>query len=70
MTFIDNPYPQTTAGGQVQTEAGWKVEKILVKRAASINSGATILSEVSIDKNAIVGDESVVTKDVPLNTIA
>jgi acetyltransferase-like isoleucine patch superfamily enzyme len=40
-----------------------------VKKGASIGSGATILSNVTIGENAIVGAGSVVTRDVPANTI-
>ena len=40
-----------------------------MKRGASIGSGATILARVTIGENAIVGAGSVVTKDVPPNTI-
>jgi acetyltransferase-like isoleucine patch superfamily enzyme len=40
-----------------------------VKKGASIGSGATILSKVTIGENAIVGAGSVVTKDVPANCI-
>jgi acetyltransferase-like isoleucine patch superfamily enzyme len=53
----------------LQTEADWKVEKTLVKKGASIGSGCTILANVTIGENAIVGAGSVVTKDVPANTI-
>jgi acetyltransferase-like isoleucine patch superfamily enzyme len=70
VTFINDSYPRAiTAAGQLQTEADWKVERTLVKRGASIGSGATILSSVSIGENAIVGAGSVVTKDVPPNVI-
>jgi acetyltransferase-like isoleucine patch superfamily enzyme len=70
VTFINDSYPRaTTAAGQLQTEADWKVERTLVKKGASIGSGATILSSVSIGENAIVGAGSVVTKDVPPNVI-
>jgi len=66
VTFINDSYPRsTTAGGGLQTEADWKVEKTVVKKGASIGSGATILSNISIGENAIVGAGSVVTKDVP-----
>jgi acetyltransferase-like isoleucine patch superfamily enzyme len=41
----------------------------VVKRGASIGSGSTILSKVVIGENAIVGAGSVVTRDVPANTI-
>ncbi len=69
VVFINDIYPRATAGGQLQTEADWKVEKTLIKRGASIGSGATILANVTIGENAIVGAGSVVTKDVPANTI-
>src|SRR5438552_14726728 len=70
VTFINDSYPRaTTSEGQLQTEADWKVERTLVKKGASIGSGATVLSGISIGENAIVGAGSVVTKDVPPNTI-
>jgi acetyltransferase-like isoleucine patch superfamily enzyme len=70
VTFINDSYPRaTTSGGGLQTEADWKVEQTVVKKGASIGSGATILSNVRIGENAIVGAGSVVTKDVPPNTI-
>jgi acetyltransferase-like isoleucine patch superfamily enzyme len=69
VAFINDSYPRATANGQLQTEADWAVEKTLVKKGASIGSGATILSKVTIGENAIVGAGSVVTKDVPPNTI-
>lgn len=70
MTFINDTYPRAaTPDGALQTEADWKVETTLVKRGASIGSGSTILSSVTIGENAIVGAGSVVTKDVPANAI-
>ena len=69
VTFINDSYPRATAAGELQTETDWTVEKTIVKRGASIGSGATILSKVTIGENAIVGAGSVVTKDVPANTI-
>ncbi len=70
VTFINDSYPRATApDGQLQTEQDWKVEQTLVKKGASIGSGATILSNVVIGENAIVGAGSVVTREVPPNTI-
>ena len=69
VTFINDSYPRATTGGRLQTEADWKVERTLVKAGASIGSGTTILSRVTIGENAIVGAGSVVTKDVPDNAI-
>src|SRR5713226_1921489 len=67
--FINDSYPRATAKGALQTEADWKVERTIVKKGASIGSGATILSNLTIGENAIVGAGSVVTKDVPANSI-
>src|SRR6516165_9176756 len=70
VTFINDSYPRaTTQEGQLQTEQDWRVETTLVKRGASVGSGSTILSRVVIGENAIVGAGSVVTRDVPPNTI-
>jgi len=70
VTFINDSYPRaTTEAGELQTESDWAVEKTLVKRGASVGSGSTILSKVVIGENAIVGAGSVVTRDVPANTI-
>jgi len=41
----------------------------VVKSGASIGSGSTILSNVTIGEDAIVGAGSVVTKDVPEGVI-
>jgi UDP-2-acetamido-3-amino-2,3-dideoxy-glucuronate N-acetyltransferase len=70
VTFINDTYPRATVtGGGLQTEADWKVEKTRVCQGASIGSGSTILSNITIGENAIVGAGSVVTKDVPANAI-
>jgi acetyltransferase-like isoleucine patch superfamily enzyme len=70
VVFINDSYPRaTTAAGLLQTEQDWVLERTLVKKGASIGSGATILSRVTIGENAIVGAGSVVTRDVPANTI-
>jgi acetyltransferase-like isoleucine patch superfamily enzyme len=70
VTFVNDSYPRaTTPDGSLQTEADWHVEPTVVRRGASIGSGATILSNISIGENAIVGAGSVVTKDVPANAI-
>jgi acetyltransferase-like isoleucine patch superfamily enzyme len=70
VVFINDSYPRATgSGGGLQTEKDWKVETTLIKKGASIGSGATILANVTIGERAIVGAGSVVTKDVPANTI-
>lgn len=70
VTFINDSYPRaTTASGELQTEADWKVERTVVSKGASVGSGSTILSNVTIGENAIVGAGSVVTKNVPANAV-
>jgi acetyltransferase-like isoleucine patch superfamily enzyme len=68
--FINHTFPRaTTAAGELQTAADWKVERTVVKKGASIGSGATILCNITIGERAIVGAGSVVTRDVPPDTI-
>jgi acetyltransferase-like isoleucine patch superfamily enzyme len=70
VAFINDSFPRsTTSSGELQTERDWKVETTRVKKGASIGSGATILANVTIGENAMVGAGSVVTKDVPANTV-
>jgi acetyltransferase-like isoleucine patch superfamily enzyme len=63
--FINDRYPRATAGGRPQTEADWAVVPTLVKRGASIGSGAVILCGMTIGEGAMVGAGAVVTHDVP-----
>jgi len=70
VTFINDVYPRaTSAEGTLQTEADWTCVPTLIKAGASIGSSVTILAGINIGANAIVGAGSVVTKDVPANTI-
>ena len=71
VTFVNDTYPRATTGsGRLQTDSDWSVEPTLVKKGASIGSGATILSNVTIGENAIIGAGSTVTRDIPANAIA
>src|ERR1700712_4991249 len=68
--FTNDLFPKATnADGSQQTEADWKVIVTKVKKGASIGSNATILCGITIGENALVGAGSVVTRDVPPNTI-
>ncbi len=70
VTFINDIYPRATISeGKLQTEEDWNVEPTLVKKGASIGSGTTILCDVTIGENTIVGAGSVVTKDVTAGVI-
>lgn len=70
VTFINDRYPRATnEAGQLQGEADWDCQNTLVKRGVSIGSGVTLLGGITIGENAIIGAGSVVTKDVPANTV-
>ena len=67
--FTNDKYPRATnPDGSVQTESDWTVIPTLVKKGASIGSGATILAGVTIGENSIVGAGAVVVRDVPPET--
>jgi acetyltransferase-like isoleucine patch superfamily enzyme len=67
--FINDRYPRATTGGRLQTEADWQVIPTLVKRGASIGSGAVIMCGVTIGERALIGAGAVVTHDVPPRTV-
>ena len=68
--FTNDLFPRATnADGSQQTDADWTLTETFVKKGASIGSNATILCGVTIGENAMVGAGSMVTKDVPANTI-
>ena len=68
--FINDRLPRaTSAAGALQTEADWEVIPTNVKTGSSIGSNATIMCGITIGLNSVVGAGSVVTKDVPDNTI-
>jgi acetyltransferase-like isoleucine patch superfamily enzyme len=62
--FINDRRPRATTDGRLQTEADWAVVPTLVRRGASIGSGATILCGVTIGEDAMIGAGAVVTHDV------
>ena len=70
VTFTNDIYPRATnSQGTLQTDNDWNCTPTLVKSGATIGSGVTLLCGITIGENAIVGAGSVVTKDVPSNTI-
>ena len=70
VVFTNDLYPRATSDtGQLQTESDWACIPTLVKRGASIGSGAVLLCGITVGENAMIGAGSVVTKDVPANTI-
>ena len=70
VTFTNDRHPRATnQKGKLQTEADWKCISTLVKRGASIGSGATLLCGITIGESAMIGAGSVVTKDVPAGAV-
>lgn len=69
VSFINDKYPRSTTDGRLQTDEDWEVVPTLVRRGASIGTSATILCGITIGENAIIGAGSVVTRNVPENTI-
>ncbi len=68
--FTNDRLPRATAAdGKLQTEADWHCESTIIKKGASIGSGATLLCGITVGERAIVGAGSVVTKDVPKNAV-
>lgn len=62
VTFTNDLFPRSK-------NPDWKLLKTTVKKGASIGANSTILCGVTIGENAIIGAGSVVTKDVPANTV-
>ena len=70
VTFTNDLYPRATnADGQLQAASDWKCDTTVVKRGASIGSGATLLCGVTVGERAIIGAGSVVTRDVPPRSV-
>lgn len=70
VTFINDRFPRATIkNGELQKDDDWQCIPTVVKKGASIGSSATLLCGITIGQNSIVGAGSVVTSDVPENTI-
>lgn len=68
--FVNDKYPRATrADGALQDASDWRVGRIVVRRGASVGTGATLLAGIEIGERAIVGAGAVVTKDVPAGAI-
>lgn len=59
VTFCNDKYPKSG-------NKNFKLEKVIVKKGASIGANATILPGITIGENAMIGAGTIVTKDVPL----
>jgi UDP-2-acetamido-3-amino-2,3-dideoxy-glucuronate N-acetyltransferase len=61
VTFTNDKHPKV--------KGDWKLLKTTVKQGVSIGANSVVLPGITIGKNALVGAGSVVTKDVPENSI-
>jgi acetyltransferase-like isoleucine patch superfamily enzyme len=68
--FINDRFPRATDGaGHPLGDDDWRMEPIVVRRGASIGSGAVILCGVTIGEGALIGAGAVVTSDVPAGLV-
>jgi acetyltransferase-like isoleucine patch superfamily enzyme len=69
--FINDRRPRAAnSDGAPQAEGDWMLEKTMIRRGASIGSGAIIMCGVEVGTGAMVGAGALVTRDVPANTTA
>jgi acetyltransferase-like isoleucine patch superfamily enzyme len=70
VSFINDRFPRATnPDGTLQTDGDWTVTPTIIKRGASIGTGATILCGITVGEQAVVGAGSVVTHDVAPHTV-
>lgn len=60
-TFTNDPYPRS--------KQEFVLLQTIIKKGATIGANVTVLPDITIGENAMVGAGSVVTKDVPPNVL-
>lgn len=61
-TFVNDHFPRSKKYPE-------KFDKTIVRKGASIGANATILSGITVGERAMIGAGSVVTKNVPADTV-
>ena len=61
VTFTNDKYPRA--------KVGFEVQKILIKKNASVGAGSIILGGITIGENSMIGAGSLVTKSIPSNEL-
>src|SRR5262249_6357061 len=70
VVFINDRTPRATnADGRIQSENDWQLVETVVRRRASLGSGAIIMCGVEIGEGAMVGAGALVTHDVPPHAV-
>lgn len=68
--FTNDKYPRAVnEDGSIKKAGEWTMVETVVEDGASIGTGSTILCGIKIGRGSIVGAGSVVTKDVPPDTV-
>ena len=62
VTFTNDKYPRSKQYPE-------EFQKTIIRKGASIGANSTILSGIEIGENAMIGAGSVVTKNVPANSL-
>lgn len=63
--FTNDRFPRAVRAGVMLEGGDWEVIPTVVRRGASVGSGATILPGITIGSDAMVGAGAVVVSDVP-----
>lgn len=70
VSFINTILPRAlNADGQLQEKADWTLAETVIEDGVSIGTSATIMGNVRIGKNAVIGAGTVVLHDVPENAV-
>ena len=70
VNFLNDRWPAAVNDdGSVRTPGDWRLERTVVKRRATVGTGAIILPGVIVGEGAVVGAGAVVTKDVPAGAV-
>ena len=62
VAFCNDKYPKSK-------NVNFKLDRMIIKKGVSIGANATILPGVTIGENTLIGAGSIVTKNVPANSI-
>ena len=70
VVFINDRRPRATnANGSPQSEEDWLLERTLIRRRASVGSGAIIMCGVEVGEGTMIGAGALVTRNVPPNCV-
>jgi acetyltransferase-like isoleucine patch superfamily enzyme len=62
--FVNDRFPQATTNSGKRVTTEWTRERTVIRRRASIGSGAIIMGGIEVGQGALIGAGAVVTRDV------